>query len=232
MLNPTAPQFAPQLMSIFSRTQKSEEDKAKRAAEKAAEKEAKRAEKREEKKAKAEKSEKPSRKEKDKQPALEATGDAPGMVANSPVGPRRSRDNRSISTVDVSDASPRESLERSLSQTTTESQAVLGSLGKETFMQKLSRKSSSSQFLPFGKAKASLFSKKTSDVGTPDETEEESSIFLGSAGNSPSIGTPKDKVNALSWSSLKRMGKRGDKTPSLHDSITSDEDAEGHWGKA
>ncbi|KAF2796511.1 hypothetical protein K505DRAFT_271250 [Melanomma pulvis-pyrius CBS 109.77] len=216
-LNPTAPQFK----SIFTRAQKSEEDKAKKAAEKAAEKEAKRAERREEKKAKAEKSEKTSH-------------------ANSPVAPRQSRDNRSISTADVSDyGSPRESLERSISQTTTESQGHVNALGKETFMQKLSRKSSSSQFLPFGKGKASLFSKKPSDVVTPDETEEDSAGFLGrsveSAGHSPSLGTPKDKASALSWSSIKRIGKRGDKTPSLHESIASEatgdeeEDAEGHW---
>ncbi|KAF2713673.1 hypothetical protein K504DRAFT_462184 [Pleomassaria siparia CBS 279.74] len=213
-LNPTAPQFK----SIFKFSQQSEEDKAKKAAEKAADKEAKRAERREEKKAKAERSQRTSH-------------------TTSPVAPRQSRD--SISTADMYDSSPRESLERSISQTTNDSQAHLNALGKETFMQKLTRKSSSSQFLPFGKAKASLFSKKPSEVGTPDETEEESASFLTrsieSAGNSPSIGTSKDKASALSWSSLKRMGKRGDKTPSLHESIASEasntyeeDDAEGH----
>jgi hypothetical protein len=155
------------------------------------------------------------------------------------VASRQSRDNFSISTADVSDASPRESLERSTSQTTSESHAHLSALGKETFMQKLSRKSSSSQFLPFSKGKATLFSKKPSDIVTPDEKEEDASSFIGrsveSASNSPSIGTPKDKASALSWSAIRRMGKRGDKTPSLHESVASeatgdeDEEAEGHW---
>ena len=95
-------------------------------------------------------------------------------------------------------------------------------------MQKLSRKSSSSQFLQFGKAKSSLFSKKPTDVVTPDELDEEHGGFLGvgkstdSPGTSPSIGTPKDKSSALSWGSIKRMGRNRDKTPSLHESIASE----------
>jgi hypothetical protein len=242
MLNPTAPQFK----SIFTRAQKNEEDKAEKAkkvAEKAAEKEAKKAERREEKKAKAERSEKTSRKidfSTQTFPKPAVTNSV--LDTNSPVASRQSRDNYSISTADASDASPRESLERSISQTTTESQAHLNAFGKETFMQKLSRKSSSSQFLPFGKGKATLFSKRPSDVVTPDEKEEDASSFLGrsveSSGNSPSLGTPKDKASALSWSSIKRMGKRGDKTPSLHESVTSeatgdeDEEAEAHWERS
>lgn len=228
-LNPAAPHFK----SIFTRGEKkSEEDKAekaKKAAEKAAEKEAKKAEKKEEKekKAKAEKSDKAARKEKEKLLSMEAAANDSGKDTNSPLDPRRSRDNRSISTADVSEASPRESLERSISLTLSDSQPNSASLGKESFMQKLSRKSSSSQFLQFGKGKASLFSKRANEPATPDETEEDNAGFLGrnvdsSAGNSPSIGTPKDKSSALSWSSIKRMGKRGDKTPSLHESIASE----------
>ncbi|ORY14137.1 hypothetical protein BCR34DRAFT_560705 [Clohesyomyces aquaticus] len=199
-LNPAAPNFT----SIFLK-KKSDEEKAKRAAEKAAEKEAKRAEKEEkEKKTKAEKAEK-------------AAPNDSGKDTSSPLAPRQSRDNRSMSTdYEESNASPRESLERSISQTPSE---ILGlansSLGKD----------SSSQFLGFGKGKASLFSKK-SEVGTPDELDEDQSGLLrrsvDSSGQSPSIGTPKDKSSALSWSSIKRMGKRGDKTPSLHESITSE----------
>ncbi|KAF2177694.1 hypothetical protein K469DRAFT_719622 [Zopfia rhizophila CBS 207.26] len=221
-LNPAAPNFK----SIFSREKRTDEDKAKKAAEKAAEKEAKKAEKKEEKKAKTDKSEKASRKEKEKIIALETAANDSGKDASSPIDPRRSRDNRSISTADESNASPRESLERSISQTPSEFQGHANGSGKETFMQKLSRKSSSSQFLQFGKGKASIFSKKTNEVVTPDETDEDANGYLGrsvdSAGNSPSIGTLKDKSSALSWSSIKRMGKRGDKTPSLHESITSE----------
>jgi hypothetical protein len=240
-LNPAAPVFK----GIFT-SKKSEEEKAekaKRAAEKAAEKEARKAEKEATKAEKKEgkeraKSDKSARKEKEKLLALESSANDSGRDTNSPLDPRRSRDNRSISTVDVSEASPRESLERSVSMT-SDHHSNANLLGKETLMQKLSRKSSSSQFLQFGKGKSSLFSKKPSENATPDETEEDmpgtpgllSRYADSSAGNSPSIGTPKDKSSALSWSSIKRMGKRGDKTPSINESIasetTGDEDEEG-----
>jgi hypothetical protein len=227
-LNPAAPQFK----SIFTREDKAE--RAKKAAEKAAGKEAKKAEKKEEKKTKGEK---PSRRGKEVAlPSDTVAHDDDGRDASSPVDPRASRDGRSISTADVSDASPRESLERSISQTTSESQphGSFGSFGKESFMQKLSRKSSNSQFLQFGKGKSFLHPKRSSEVVTPDETDEDAGGFMArsvdSPGQSPSLGTPKDKSSALSWSSIKRMGKRGDKTPSLHDSIaseaTGDEDDE------
>jgi chemotaxis protein histidine kinase CheA len=223
-LNPAAPHFK----SIFLREKKSDEDKAekaKKAAEKAAEKEAKKMEKKEEKKAKGDKSDKASRKEKEKMLASDASHDS-GRDTSSPMDPRQSRDGHSISTLDVSEASPRESLERSVSLTPSDSQANANALNKETLMQKLSRKSSTSQFLQFGKNKTSIFSKKANGPATPDEIEEEAGGYMGksvdSVGNSPSIGTPKDKSSALSWSSIKRIGKRGDKTPSLHESIASE----------
>jgi hypothetical protein len=189
---------------MFQLNKKTEEDKAKRAAEKEAKK--------------AEKAERALRKEKDKHNPSEA-GDA-----TSPHDSRMSRDTPSISTADVSEASPRESLERRASHTASEN---AGSIGKESFMQKLTRKGSTSQFLHFSKKNA-LFSKsKTSDVpGTPDEADETGGFFgLGksseSANNSPSIGTPKDKTSLLHWGSIKRIGKK-DKTPSLHESIASE----------
>jgi len=215
-LNPAAASF-----TMFQLGKKNEEDRAK----KAAEKEAKRAEKAEkkeekEKKAKADKADKASRK--DKTTSSEA-GDS--RDATSPhYDSRMSRDTPSISTADVSEASPRESLERSISHSMSDH---AGSIGKESFMQKLTRKGSTNQFLTFGKKNA-LFSKtKAGDVpGTPDEAEEESSSsFFGlgkstdSVGNSPSIGTPKDKASV--WGSIKRIGKK-DKTPSLHESIASE----------
>ncbi|CAI6339856.1 unnamed protein product [Periconia digitata] len=212
-LNPAAPQFT----SLFGREDKAE--KAKKAAEKAAEKEAKKAEK------EARKADRSSRKGKEK---------ASGPYEEEHADPRRSRDNRSITTAEYSDASPRESLERPLSLTPSDSQH-LPSFSKESFMQKLSRKSSTSQFLQFSKSKNFLLSKKSSEAVTPDEVDDDHGRLVlkdtDSPGNSPSIGTPKDKSSALSWSSIKRMGKRGDKTPSLHESIasetTGDED-EGH----
>lgn len=225
-LNPDAPTFT----FGFGREDKDEKarkavQKAEKAAERAAEKEAKRAEK----KAKAE--EKSSRKH------STAPEIAISEQSSSPVAARFSRDNYSLSTADYSETSPRESLEHSVSQTTSELQPP-ASLGKESFMQKLSRKSSSSQFLQFGKGQRSLFSKKSSEAVTPDEIVEDVNGLMArstdSPGASPSIGTPKDKSSALSWSSIKRMGKRGDKTPSLHESVasetTGDEDEEAAEG--
>jgi hypothetical protein len=219
-LNPAAPNFT----SIFLRQKRSEEEKADDRAKKAAEKEAKKAEKKEDKaKARAEKSDKAARKEKDKLLPSDTGANDSGRDMYSPTGPRRSRDTRSISTADVSEASPRESFDWSLSHTPSDSQTNL--LGKETFMQKLSRKGSTSHLLPFALGKSSLFSKKSSEIATPDEMDEDSVAVMSrsveSAGNSPSIGTPKDKTS-FGWTSLKRMGKRGDKTPSLHESIASE----------
>ncbi|KAF1851569.1 uncharacterized protein K460DRAFT_269167 [Cucurbitaria berberidis CBS 394.84] len=218
-LDPTAAAF-----TMFQLGKKTEEDKAKRAAEKEA-KRAEKAEKKEEKekKAKAEKAEKAARKEKDKHTASEA-GDS--RDATSPhYDSRMSRDTPSLlSTADASEASPRESLERTASHTASEN---AGSIGKESFMQKLTRKGSTNQFLTFSKKNVLLSKNKVSDVpGTPDEADEDGG-FLGigrsteSVGNSPSIGTPKDKGGLLSWGSIKRIGKK-DKTPSLHESIASE----------
>lgn len=202
-LNPAAPQFT----SLFGREDKAE--KAKKAAEKAADKEAKKAEK------EARKADKSSRKGKEK---------ATVAPEEDMMDPRRSRDSRSITTVDYSDASPRESLEQTTSLTPSDS-PHLTPFNKESFMQKLSRKSSTSQFLQFGKGK-NFLSKKSSEAITPDEVDEDHGRLMlrdtDSPGHSPSIGTPKDKSSALSWSSIKRMGKRGDKTPSLHESIASE----------
>jgi hypothetical protein len=225
-LNPAAPNFK----SIFksgSEEDKAEKarkaaEKAEKAAEKAAEKEARKAEKKEEKKlSKAEKSEKALRKEKDRVLAYDSQG-------YGELSGNNSLDyTRSISTADYSEASPRESLERTVSMTSSDAQTP----GKETFMQKLTRKSSSNQFLQFSKGslgKSSLFSKKSNDLpSTPVETDEDSAFLTArsldsSTANSPSLGTPKDRSSALSWSSIKRMGKRGDKTPSLHESIASE----------
>jgi hypothetical protein len=227
-LNPAAAAFSIPLLG--KKTEDDKAEKAKRAAEKAAEKEAKKAEKAEkkeekEKKAKAERAEKAARKGKEKQMDSNASINSESRDATSPHEVRMSRDTPSIiSTADASEASPRESLERSISHTPSE---LTGSIGKESFMQKLTRKGSTNQFLTFG-IKNTLFSKaKTADTpGTPDETNEDHG-FLGlgrttdSVGNSPNIGTHKDKTSALSWSSIKKLGKK-DKTPSLHESIASE----------
>jgi len=222
-LNPAAASF-----NMFQFGKKTEEDKAERAkrtADKVAEKEAKKAEKAEKreekaKQAKAEKEEKAARRE-NKHAASEASD---YRDTTSPQTSRISRDTPSISTADLSEASPRTSLERTISHSASDK---AGSIGKESFMQKITRKGSTSQFLTFSKKNA-LFSKsKNSDVpGTPDEADESNGFLsveraIESAGNSPNIGVPKDRSSVLSWGSIKRIGKK-DKTPSLHDSIASE----------
>ena len=125
-----------------------------------------------------------------------------------------------------------------------------GSIGKESFMQKLTRKGSTNQFLSFGVGKkgsgTSFFSSKRSNAGdsvvvpaTPDEVEggeTSSSGFFGLGkstesvgGNSPSIGsyTPKDRMSGSMWGSIKKIGRNKDKTPSLHESIASEATGEG-----
>lgn len=220
-LNPAAASFS--IPGLGKKTEEEIAEKAKKAAEKAAEKEAKRVEKAEkkeekEKRAKAEKAEKAARKEQEKHMPSDASIISESREATSPHDPRMS-----FSTADASESSPRESLERRTSHTPSE---LTSSVSKESFMQKLTRKGSTNQFLSLGR-KNTLFSKnKAGDTpNTPDEQDEEGG-FLSirsseSVGNSPNIGTPKDKTSALSWSSLKRIGKK-DKTPSLHESIASE----------
>jgi hypothetical protein len=218
-LNPTAPNFKGILPWGEKKSDKTDKE---------AVKEAKKAEKITEKKAKAEKA---ARKKEEKALVSESATES-GTA--SPMDPRRSRDNRSISTAaEESTSSPRESLERLASETLSESQPT-SSIGKESFMQKLSRKSSSGKFFPgFGKDKASLFTstKKASEVGTPDETDEDGAVSnttmaksVESVSSSPLLGSgiKDNRSSGLSWSSIKRMGKRGDKTPSLHESIASE----------
>ncbi|KAL5117262.1 hypothetical protein ACEQ8H_004821 [Pleosporales sp. CAS-2024a] len=227
-LNPAAAAFTIPILGKKSEEDKAE--KAKRVAERAAEKEARKAEKAEkkeekEKRAKAEKAERAARKGKEKLADSSASITSDSREATSPHDPRMSRDTPSIiSTADASEASPRESLERSISHTPSD---LTGSIGKESFMQKITRKGSTNQFLTLG-MKASLFSrnKQAEAPGTPDEINEDDGFLglgksTGSIGNSPSIGTPKDKTSALSWSSIKKLGKK-DKAPSLHESIASE----------
>ncbi|KAG9187973.1 hypothetical protein G6011_01896 [Alternaria panax] len=246
-LNPAAASF-----TMFQLGKKSEEEREK----KAREKEAKRAEKAEKKEEERRvKAEKAAKKDKTTTPS-EAGGDTAATMATSPHTDqdgfnRMSRDTPSIiSTADTSEvggASPRESLERRVSHSASE---AAGSIGKESFMQKLTRKGSTNQFLTFGKKGGALFSsssKKSTngDVpATPDEHEEMESSggFLGLGkssesvgGNSPSIGTGgfgKDKAGGGGsgsgsggmWGSIKKIGRKGekDKAPSLHESIASE----------
>ncbi|KAF2753157.1 hypothetical protein EJ05DRAFT_227101 [Pseudovirgaria hyperparasitica] len=244
-LNPAAPNFN---ISLFSRDKtRAEKSAADTKAEKAAEKAAAKAEKA------AAKEERALRKNKEKEkkalekeaadranatptpatiePSISIT--TPHLHSSSPPDARSSRDNRSFSTAD---GSPRNSLDRVTSLSASTTDAPASSIGKESFMSKLSRKSSSGKFnFPgFTSSKAKKQS-GTSEVGTPDEIDEDShgmpgftprSMESGFEGhkisNSPALGASSGKSSTLSWSSLKRIGKKGDKTPSLHESVTSE----------
>ena len=101
--------------------------------------------------------------------------------------------------------------------------------GKETFMQKLSRKSSANKFtFSSFKNKDGIFSsrpkEKSPAVNADLETDEESvgkdgDVYLSSSPNTHSSSGVRS--GGISWNSIKRMGKRGDKTPSVTESITS-----------
>ncbi|KAE9974005.1 hypothetical protein EG328_004065 [Venturia inaequalis] len=202
------------------------------------------------KKEKAEKESKPkTKKSKGKEKELlvpETPSTAPPSFTFEDVQTPDANDRRkyagSISTTGDTNET-RDSLEQTNSRTPSQADPSVSGQ-KETLMQKLSRKSSASMFnFPgFGKEKSGRF-KKTSqqgDHGTPDETDEEATSMNSSrtpdlsrsfefdrkGGSSPLIGgqerNSKEKDRSSGFlRSLRRH--KGDKTPSLHESITSDQ---------
>jgi hypothetical protein len=218
-LNPTAPNFK----SLFSKGTKADKPSEKSGRSKG----------------------KDQDKDKDRPPSTpggdaEDQGFLPVMDSSSPSNRRKSRDGRSISTAaDSTLSEPRSSLDRISSRTPSETQLssllTSSSAGKESFMSKLSRKSSSNKFnFPFGKEKTSgnlsISSKKgvsgTSDVGTVSEVSSTADEDFGATEKTGTLA-PTNKSSALSWSNIKRMGRRGDKTPSVHESLASESNASG-----
>ena len=130
-----------------------------------------------------------------------------------PPNPRLSRDSQSIATShSVGDSY--DSLDRSDSG--TPSDAVTPSTPKETLMQKITRKSSSSKFnVPWAKERSSIFSKKTGEPSTPDEVDEDISNdgqFGKSVDSVPSTPQPeKSNRGSISWPNIRRKSKKGDK---------------------
>ncbi|KAI9792620.1 MAG: hypothetical protein M1835_007753 [Candelina submexicana] len=128
----------------------------------------------------------------------------------SPPDPRRSRDSRSINTQD-SLAESHDSLDRSTSGTPSESLTPSGK-DKESLIQKITRKSSSSKFNIPWKDKGGLFSKKAGEPSTPGEIDEDgvTDNQLGkgadSSTSSPQVGSGK---SGMHWSSLMRKTKKG-----------------------
>lgn len=137
----------------------------------------------------------------------------PLLEESSPTDPRLSRDAHSIATA-TSVAESHDSLDRSTSGTPSEVMTPLGP--KETLMQRITRKSSSSKFgVPWGKDRGSLFSKKMGEPSTPGEIDEDASSEgqLGKSLDSVSSTPQQEKANraSISWSSIMRKSKKGDK---------------------
>ncbi|KAL8813322.1 MAG: hypothetical protein Q9223_000159 [Gallowayella weberi] len=125
--------------------------------------------------------------------------------------PRLSRDAGSITTAG-SMAESYDSLDQSMSGTASE--AAASSATRESFMQKITRKSSSSKFnVPWGKERGGLFSKKIGEPSTPDEGMEDGP----SEGPVPRVGdsvtsTPqqeKGSRSSLTWPNMRRKSKKG-----------------------
>ena len=129
---------------------------------------------------------------------------------SSPANPRLSRDSQSVTTA-ASIADSHESLDHSTSGTPSET--VNPSGPKETLMQKITRKSSSSKFnVPWAKERSGLFSnKKTGEPSTQDETNEDTLSEYQLGKSIDILGTtPQEKGSrgALSWPNIRRKSRK------------------------
>lgn len=185
-LNPAAPTFK----TLFSRSDTRRATRAEKNSDRVAEKS----------------------KDKDTEEGNDAGFD-PLLEESSPTNPRLSRDAHSIATA-TSMAESHDSLDRSTSGTPSEAVTPLGP--KETLMQRITRKSSSSKFtVPWGKDRGSLFTKKMGEPSTPGEIDEDGSSEgqLGKSLDSVSSTPQPEKATrgSISWSSIMRKPKKGDK---------------------
>ena len=126
------------------------------------------------------------------------------ILDSSPQNPRLSRDAQSITTA-TSTADSHDSFDRSTSGTPSE--AVTPSGPKETLMQKITRKSSSSKFnVPWGK--------KRDLPSTPGEIDElaNNEELLGNCLESASSAPQQDKSSrsSISWPNIRRKSRKGD----------------------
>lgn len=200
-LNPAAPTFK----TIFGRSEARKAAKAEKANGKAAEKE------------RAKEAEKANNDE----VATE------GEESSAPQ-PRLSRDAGSITTAG-SAAESYDSLEHSTSGTASEAAPLSGT--RESFMQKITRKSSSSKFnVPWSKERGGLFSKKTEEPSTPGELDEEvSGEGRPAKGRDSVMGTPqqeKGSRTSLSWPSMRRKSRKGGPVAEKGTETADDEDVE------
>jgi len=137
-----------------------------------------------------------------------------GADESSPPTSRLSRDARSIATAT---SESHDSLDYTLSASPSES--ANNAIPKETLMQRITRKSSSSKFnVPWSKERGSLFSKKAGEPSTPGEVDEDASSDqqLGKSLDSASSTPQHEKGGrpSLSWSRVMRKAKKGEKEAS------------------
>lgn len=137
---------------------------------------------------------------------------------SSPPNSRLSKDGHSIATA-TSFGDSYEPLDHSNSATPSDS--VTTSAPKESLMQRITRKSSSSKFnVPWSKDRTgSLFSKKTGEPSTPGELDEDgASDFLLGKGTETAASTPQHEKGgraSLTWSRvMSRKSKKGEKEAS------------------
>ncbi|KAL8982716.1 MAG: hypothetical protein Q9205_002856 [Flavoplaca limonia] len=183
-LNPAAPTFK----TIFGRSEARKAAKAEKANERAA------------------------GKERSKEGDASAAEEPASAGEESSVSqPRYSRDAGSITTAG-SVAESYDSLDHSMSGTASE--AAASSVTRESFMQKITRKSSSSMFnVPWGKERGGLFSKRPGEPSTPDEGGEDGSSEGHGAKTGENLSnTPqqeKGSRSSLSWPNMRRKSKKG-----------------------
>ena len=190
-LNPAAPSFK----TLFSRSETKKGPKQDKAGSKASEK------------------------SKEKNTDKADTDDGESQLDSSPGNPRLSRDAQSITTA-ASTADSHESFDRSTSGTPSEVVTPSGPREpRESLMQKITRKSSSSKFnVPWSKDRGGLFSKqKTGEPSTPGEIDEDNDSSEGQLGKSvESAGsTPQHEKpgrTSLSWPNIRRKSRKGDVT--------------------
>lgn len=137
---------------------------------------------------------------------------------SSPPNSRLSKDAYSIATA-TSVGESHDSLEHSNSATPSEGAAA--SAPKESLMQRITRKSSSSKFnVPWSKDRTgSLFSKKTGEPSTPGEVDEDGAgeLLLGKGADSPASTPQQERAGraSLTWSRvMSRKSKKGEKEAS------------------
>ena len=141
----------------------------------------------------------------------------------SPTKPRLSKDSQSISTA-ASMADSYDSLDRSVSGISSE--AVTPSATKETLMQKITRKSSSSKFnVPWGKERSILFTKRAGDPVASDENNDDTlnDVPPNKSVDTVSNSLQQEKIGRTNiWPNMRRKSKKN--TPTANEELEKHED--------